>query len=60
MTFPVAPGYSYKADPFQCVHDGLRVVVGAGKGWLHAGVQVDSHAGSTHAAEIPCHDAWPP
>jgi len=30
--YPVALGYSYHADPFQCVHDGLRTVVGAGKG----------------------------
>ena len=30
--FPVALGYSYTADPFQCVHDGLRAVTGAGKG----------------------------
>jgi pectate lyase len=27
-----AVNYTYKADPFQCVHDGLRAVVGAGKG----------------------------
>jgi pectate lyase len=31
-TFPEALGYSYTADPFQCVHDGLRAVAGAGKG----------------------------
>jgi len=30
--FPVALGYTYTADPFQCVHDGLRPVAGAGKG----------------------------
>jgi pectate lyase len=30
--FPLALGYSYTADPFQCVHDGLRAVAGAGKG----------------------------
>ena len=30
--FPEPLGYSYTADPFQCVHDGLRVVAGAGKG----------------------------
>lgn len=30
--YPVALGYSYKADPYQCVHDGLRKAVGAGKG----------------------------
>jgi pectate lyase len=30
--FPVALGYSYTADPFQCVHDGLRAAAGAGKG----------------------------
>jgi Pectate lyase len=30
--FPVALGYTYTADPFQCVHDGLRAVAGAGKG----------------------------
>jgi pectate lyase len=29
--FPEALGYSYTADSFQCVHDGLRAVVGAGK-----------------------------
>ncbi len=31
-TFPEPLGYSYTADPFLCVHDGLRVVAGAGKG----------------------------
>jgi pectate lyase len=30
--YPVALGYTYKADPYQCVHDGLRDTVGAGKG----------------------------
>jgi pectate lyase len=30
--YPEALGYTYKADPFQCVHDGLRVAVGAGVG----------------------------
>ena len=30
--YPVALGYTYHADSFQCVHDGLRAVVGAGKG----------------------------
>lgn len=30
--FPVALGYSYQADSFQCIHDGLRDAVGAGKG----------------------------
>ena len=30
--YPVALGYSYQADPFQCIHDGLRAAVGAGKG----------------------------
>jgi len=30
--FPEPLGYDYTADPFQCVHDGLRAVVGAGKG----------------------------
>ena len=30
--FPEALGYSYTADPFQCVHDGLRAAAGAGKG----------------------------
>ncbi len=30
--FPEALGYTYAADPFQCVHDGLRAVAGAGKG----------------------------
>ena len=29
--FPEALGYTYTADPFQCVHDGLRAVAGAGK-----------------------------
>jgi pectate lyase len=32
MAFPIALGYRYTADPFQCVHDGLRAVTGAGKG----------------------------
>jgi pectate lyase len=31
-TYPEALGYSYTADPFQCVHDGLRATVGSGKG----------------------------
>jgi pectate lyase len=31
--YPVALGYTYHADSFQCVHDGLRAVVGAGKGF---------------------------
>jgi pectate lyase len=31
QAYPVALGYSYTADPFQCVHDGLRAVAGAGK-----------------------------
>jgi pectate lyase len=31
-TYPEALGYSYTADPCQCVHDGLRAVAGAGKG----------------------------
>ena len=30
--FPEPLGYSYTADPFQCVHDGLRAAAGAGKG----------------------------
>ncbi len=30
--FPEALGYSYTADSFQCVHDGLRAAAGAGKG----------------------------
>jgi pectate lyase len=30
--YPVPLGYTYKADPFQCIHDGLRAAVGAGKG----------------------------
>ena len=30
--FPVALGYTYHADSFECVHLGLRAVVGAGKG----------------------------
>jgi pectate lyase len=29
--FPEPLGYSYTADPFQCVHDGLRAAAGAGK-----------------------------
>lgn len=29
--YPVALGYTYTPDPFQCVHDGLRAVTGAGK-----------------------------
>ena len=29
-----AVSYTYKADPFQCVHDGLRATVGAGKGMV--------------------------
>jgi pectate lyase len=31
-TYPEALGYTYVPAPFQCVHDGLRSVVGAGKG----------------------------
>jgi pectate lyase len=30
--YPVALGYSYTAQPFQCIHDGLRAAAGAGKG----------------------------
>jgi pectate lyase len=30
--YPEALGYTYKAHPFQCIHDGLRDAVGAGKG----------------------------
>lgn len=30
--FPVALGYEYTPHPFQCIHDGLRATVGAGKG----------------------------
>jgi pectate lyase len=30
--FPVALGYSYQADPVQCLKDGLHSVAGAGKG----------------------------
>jgi pectate lyase len=30
--YPVPLGYTYKADPFQCIHDGLRAATGAGKG----------------------------
>jgi len=30
--FPEPLGYTYTADPFQCIHDGLRAVAGAGKG----------------------------
>ena len=29
--YPVALGYSYSAQPNQCVHDGLRAAAGAGK-----------------------------
>ena len=29
--YPVALGYSYSAQPFQCIHDGLRAAAGAGK-----------------------------
>jgi pectate lyase len=29
--YPVALGYDYTADPAQCIHDGLRAAVGAGK-----------------------------
>jgi pectate lyase len=31
MKFPTALGYDYHADPWDCVRDGLRAVVGAGK-----------------------------
>ena len=31
-TYPVALGYTYTADPVQCVKDGLASVAGAGKG----------------------------
>jgi pectate lyase len=30
--YPEALGYEYKAQPFQCIHDGLRAAAGAGKG----------------------------
>ena len=30
--YPVALGYAYQAQPFQCIHDGLRATAGAGKG----------------------------
>ena len=30
-TYPVALGYSYSAQPAQCIHDGLRAAAGAGK-----------------------------
>jgi pectate lyase len=30
--YPTPLGYSYEAQPFQCIHDGLRQAVGAGKG----------------------------
>ena len=30
--FPVALGYTYAADPAQCLKDRLRAVAGAGKG----------------------------
>jgi pectate lyase len=29
--FPMPMGYDYRADPFACVHDGLRAVVGPGE-----------------------------
>ena len=32
--YPEALGYTYHADPFQCIHDGLRAAVGAGKGLM--------------------------
>jgi len=32
MAYPEPLGYSYHADSFQCIHDGLRAAVGAGKG----------------------------
>ncbi|HEX2877244.1 MAG TPA: polysaccharide lyase family 1 protein [Polyangiaceae bacterium] len=30
--YPEALGYEYTAQPFQCIHDGLRAAAGAGKG----------------------------
>jgi pectate lyase len=30
--YPEALGYQYTAQPFQCIHDGLRAAVGSGKG----------------------------
>jgi pectate lyase len=30
--YPEPLGYEYKAQPFQCIHDGLRAAAGAGKG----------------------------
>jgi pectate lyase len=30
--YPEPLGYEYTAQPFQCIHDGLRAVAGAGKG----------------------------
>jgi len=30
--YPVALGYDYTPQPFQCIHDGLRQAAGAGKG----------------------------
>lgn len=30
--YPEAPPYKYPAQPFQCIHDGLRAAAGAGKG----------------------------
>jgi pectate lyase len=30
--FPEPLGYAYDAQPFQCIHDGLRAAAGAGKG----------------------------
>jgi len=32
MAYPEPLGYTYHADPFQCIHDGLRAAAGAGKG----------------------------
>src|SRR6478736_1598993 len=31
-TYPVALGYTYRAQPARCIHDGLRAAAGAGKG----------------------------
>jgi pectate lyase len=30
--YPEALGYDFSAQPFQCIHDGLRAAAGAGKG----------------------------
>ena len=37
--FPVALGYTFAAQPAQCVHDGLRAVAGANRGLATLGCQ---------------------